>query len=104
MQQNFLEICFYLEDTQVAQEVHQRGPVGPTRHQGAPWWVVGPTGTPSTASQLYKYSNIPETLGESRDKSFHNHKFQNHEIQSRALFRHLVGGGNDHDVGERCRK
>ena len=43
--------------------------MGPTRLQGAleapsaPWWVVGPTRGISIASQLYKYSNISETLG-----------------------------------------
>ena len=55
--------------------------MGPTRHSGAPWWVVGLTGISSTASQLYKYPKIPETLGESRHQSFHRRKFQNHEIQ-----------------------
>ena len=102
MHRNFSEDFFFLEDTQEAQDVHQRGPVGPTRHQGAPgspgtpWWVVGPTGTPSTASQLYKYSDIPETIGESMKHNSSCRKFQNHEIQSRALFRHSVGGEHDH--------
>ena len=40
---------------------HQGAPGGP----GAPWWVVPTTGAPRTASLLYKYPNIPETLRES---------------------------------------
>ena len=39
---------------------HQGAPGGP----GAPWWVVPTSGAPRTASLLYKYPNIPETLGE----------------------------------------
>ena len=102
MPRNFLENFFWTKDTQGAKEVHGRRPVGPTRHQGAlegpgaPWWVVGPTGGFSTNYQLYKYSRIPQTLGESRDQSFHSRKFQNHEIQSRGLFQHSAGGGNVH--------
>ena len=47
---------------------------GSTTHQGAPggrsapWWVVPTSGGPWTDSLLYKYPNIPETLG-SRQKS-----------------------------------
>ena len=37
---------------------HQGAPGGP----GAPWWVVPTSGAPGTASLLYKYTNIPETL------------------------------------------
>ena len=37
---------------------HQGAPGGP----GAPWWVVPTSGAPRTASLLYKYHNIPETL------------------------------------------
>ena len=102
MPQNFLEIFFWTKDTQGAKEVHERRPMGPTRHQGVPeapgvpWWVVGPTRGFSTTSQLYKYSDIPETLGESPKHNSSCRKFQNHEIQSRALFRHLAGGEHDH--------
>ena len=102
MQRNFLEIFFYPEDTQEAQDVHKRGPVGPTRHQSTqgppcvPWWIVGPIGAPSTASQLYKYSNILETLGESTKHNSSHRKFQNHEIQSRGLLRHSAGDVKDH--------
>ena len=39
-------------------------PEGGTTHQGAPWWVVPTSGAPRTASLLYKYPNIPKTLGE----------------------------------------
>ena len=93
---------FCPEETQGGQEVGQRRTVGPTRHQGVPkapgvpWWVVGPTGGFSTDLQLYKYSKIPETLGESTKYFFRRRKFQNHEIQSGGLFRHSAGGGNDH--------
>ena len=41
--------------------IHQGAPGGP----GAPWWVVPTSGAPWTDSLLYKYPNIPETLGES---------------------------------------
>jgi hypothetical protein len=102
MPRNLLKNFFYPEDTQGAKEAHGRRPVGPTRHQGAPgslgvlWWIVEPTGSFSTDIHLYKYSKIPKTLGESRKYSFRRRKFQNHEIQSRGLFRHSAGGGNDH--------
>ena len=50
---------------------------------GAPWWVV-PTSTAShTTSLLYKYPNIPETLGESTKINSSHRKFQKHQIQSR---------------------
>ena len=42
---------------------HQGAPGG----TGAPWWVVPTSGAPLTASLLYKYPNIPETLWESRN-------------------------------------
>ena len=46
-------------------------PEGGTTHlgalggPGAPRWVVPTSGAPRTASLLYKYPNIPKTLGES---------------------------------------
>ena len=43
----------------------------------------GAHGVSCTASQLYKYPNIPETLGESTKHNSSCRKFQNHEIQSR---------------------
>ena len=61
---------FGLEDIQWAKEVPKREPEVSTRHQGAPggpgapWWVVPTSGDPRTASLLYKYPNIPKTLGE----------------------------------------
>ena len=67
-----LEVVFGPEDIQWAKEVHQRRPAEPSRHQGvphapgAPWWVVGPMGGFSTASQLYMYYNTTETLEEQR--------------------------------------
>ena len=62
---------------------HQVAPGGP----GAPWWVVRTSGAPRTASLLYKYPNIPETLGESMKYSSNHHRFQNHQIQSRHHLR-----------------
>ena len=96
------EDFFWQEETSEASSGHEKMLVGPTRHQGTPgafgasWWVVGPMGIASNYLQLYKYSKIPKTLGEST-KHFSSHrKFQNHEIQSGGLFRHSAGGGNDH--------
>ena len=90
------------EDNSGAKEAPEGRPVEPTRHQGTPGglgtprWVVGPTGVSSTASQLYKYPNIAETLGESTKHNSSRRKSQNHEIQSRALFRHSDGAEHDH--------
>ena len=39
---------------------HQGAPGGP----GVPWWVVPTSSAPRTFSLLYKYPNIPVTLGE----------------------------------------
>ena len=58
---------------------HQGAPGGP----GAPWWVVPTSGAPRTASLLYKYPNIPETLGESTKINSSRRRVQNHQIQSR---------------------
>ena len=71
---------------------------GSTTHQGAPggpdapWWAMPTSGAPRTASLLYKYPNIPKTLGESTKFYSRRRKFQNHGIQYRALFRHSIGG------------
>ena len=40
-------------------------------------------GCPRTASLLYKYPNIPKTLGESTKYSSSRRRVQNHQIQSR---------------------
>ena len=59
---------------------------GSTTHQGVPrtpWWVVRTSGAPGTASLLYKYPNILETLGESTKINSNCHRVQNHQIQSR---------------------
>ena len=62
---------------------------GSTTHQGAlggpgaPRWVVPTSGTPWTASLLYKYPNILETLGESMKINCSRRRVQNHQIQSR---------------------
>ena len=58
---------------------HQGPPGGP----GAPWWVVPTSGASRTASLLYKYPNIPETLGESTKNNSSRRKFQKPHIQSR---------------------
>ncbi len=77
------------EDIQWAKEVPRREREVSTRHQGAPggpgapWWVVPTPGVPRTDSLLYKYPNIPETLGESTKINSSRRKFQNHQIQSR---------------------
>ena len=64
-------------------------PEGGTTHQGAPggpcvpWWAVPTSGAPRTASLLYKYPNILETLGESTKINSSCRRVQNHQIQSR---------------------
>ena len=86
---NFLEIFSGPEDTQWAKEVPERWAVESTTHQcaqggpGAPWWVVPSTGPLSTASDAYKFPNIPKTLGESTKHNSSRRKFQNLEIQSK---------------------
>ena len=70
---------------------------GRTRFPGAPRWVVGPTGVSTTTSQLYKYPNIPETLGERQKHNSSHLKFQNYDIQSKTLFWHPARG--EHDQG-----
>ena len=57
---------------------------------GAPWWVVPTSGAPRTASLLYKYPNIPETLGESTKNNFSRCRFQNHEIQSNTIMEGFI--------------
>ena len=62
---------FGLEDNQWAEEAPGGRSKGSTTHQGAPggpgapWWVVPTSVAPRTASLLYKYPNILETLGDS---------------------------------------
>jgi hypothetical protein len=80
-QRNFLEIFFGPEDIQRTEEVPERGPkVGSTHHgtleaHGAPWWVMPSSEASHTASLLYKYPNIPETLGESTKINSSHRKF-----------------------------
>jgi hypothetical protein len=50
----------------------ERTPGGP----GAPRWVVPTSDTSRIASLLYKYPNIPETLGESTKINSNRRKFQ----------------------------
>ena len=86
---NFLENFFGPEDTCWAKEVPKGGSEGSITHlgvpggPGVPWWVVPTSVASRTASLLYKYPNIPETLGESTKINSSRRKFQNHQIQSR---------------------
>ena len=89
MQQNFLWIFSGPEDTRWAEEVLEGCSEGSTAHQGAPGgpgtprWVMPTSMASRTASLLYKYPNIPETLGESTKINSSRRKFQNHQIQSK---------------------
>ena len=81
---------FYgLEGTQRALVAPEGSPEEGTTHQGvlvgpgAPWWVVPSLLASRTASLLYKYPNIPETLGELTKINSSSRKFQNRQIQSR---------------------
>ena len=56
-----LEDFFGPEESQWAKEVPRGLLEGSSTHKGAP----GGPGAPKTASFLYKYHNISETLGES---------------------------------------
>ena len=52
-----------------------------TTHRGtlgaqAPWWVVPTSAAFRTTTLLYKYPNIPETLGESTKINPSRRKFQ----------------------------
>ena len=77
------------EDIQWAGEAPGGYSEGSTTHQGAPgcpgapWWVVPTMVASCTASFLYKYPNILETLGESTKINSSRHRVQNHQIQSR---------------------
>src|SRR4051812_32052607 len=57
-------------------------PPGHAGGPGAPWWVVPTSGAPRTASLLYKYHNIPETLEQASKYSSSPRRVQNHQIQS----------------------
>ena len=88
MQRNFLWI-FMDQTTPNGPEKHLGVPRGGTTHQGtpgglgAPRWVVPTSVASRTASLLYKYPNILETLGDSTKINSSRRKFQNHQIQSR---------------------
>ena len=62
-------------------------PPGRARRPRSPWWVVPTLGAPRTASLLYKYPNIPETLEVSTKYSSSRRRVQNHQIQSRHHLR-----------------
>ena len=89
MPRNFTEIFYGPEERYWALVVPGGSPKEGTTHQGAPggpgapWWVMPTSGAPWTASLLYKYPNIPETLGGSTEINSSRRKFQNHQIQSR---------------------
>ena len=91
-QRNFLWIFFGPEDIQWVRNTPEGSSEGSTTHQGAPGGpgappAVVPTFVASrTASLLYKYPNILETLGTKINSSCR--KFQKHQIQSR----HHLGG------------
>ena len=77
------------EDNQWAEEAPGGCSEGTTPHQGAlggpgaPWWVLPTSGAPRIASLLYKYPNIPETLGESTKINSSRLRVQKHQNQSR---------------------
>ena len=80
---------FGLEDIKWAEEACGGCSEGSTTHQGAPGgpsaprWVVPTSGAPRTPSLLYKYPNMPETIGESTKYSSSCRRVRNHQIQSR---------------------
>ena len=84
MQRNFLWIFSGPGDTWRAKKVPEGSSEGSTTHQGAPRgpgaprWVVPTSVASHTAYFLYKYPNIPETLGESMEINSSRRKFQNH--------------------------
>ena len=86
---NFLEIFSGPEDTQWSKEVLGEWAEETTTHQGVPggpdvpWWVVPSSGPLSTASDAYKFPNIPKTRRESTKNRSSRCKFQNLEIQSK---------------------
>jgi hypothetical protein len=89
MKQKFLWILSMPEDNRGSEEVPERKPEVGNTHQAAPEGpgaargVLAPSMLRSTASLLYKYSKIPETLEESMKNNSSRRKFQNHQIQSR---------------------
>ena len=89
MPRNFMMIFYGPKGRQCALVAPRGCPEGGTTHQGVPggpsvpWWVVPTSGTPRTASLLYKYHNIPETLEQATKYASSRRRFQNHQIQSR---------------------
>ena len=86
---NFLEIFLDQKTPSGPKKCHKGGlwRAQPTRARqgapGVPWWVVPSTGPLCTASDAYKFPNIPKTLGESTKHNSSRRKFQNLEIQSK---------------------
>ena len=61
--------------------VPRRGqPTRARQEAQAPWWLVPTSGAPRTASLLYKYPNIPETIRELTEFSSSRRRVQNHQI------------------------
>ena len=69
------------QKTQNGPKKYQRGALRGA--QRVPRWVIPTSMASRTASLLYKYPNIPETLGESTKYSSSRRRVQNHQIQSR---------------------
>ena len=96
MPRQFTMIFSGTEGTQRALVVPRGSPKEGTIHLGAPGgpgasrWVVPTSGAPWTASLLYKYPNVPKTLGTSTKYSSSRRRVQNHQIQSR----HHLGWGS----------
>ena len=95
MPRNFTENSYGPKGTQRALAAPGGCSEESTTHQGARRprrALVGcPTsGAPRTASLIYKYPNIPETLGESMKINSSHRRVQNHQIQSR----HHLGWGS----------
>jgi len=86
MPRNFTEIFYGPEGICWALDAPRGSPEEGTTHQGAlggpcaSWWVLPTSGAPRTASLLYKYPNILETLGESMKYSSSRRRVQNHQI------------------------
>ena len=89
MPRNFTEIFYGPEGRSWALVAPGGSPEEGTAHQGAPggpgipWWGVPTSVVSPTASFLYKYPNIPETLGDSTKINSSRRRVQNHQIQSR---------------------
>ena len=87
MQQNFTEIFEGPDGRYWALVAPGGSPGEGTTHQGGTKRPRRHLGCPRTASLLYKYPNIPKTLGESKKYWSSRRRVQNHQIQSRHHLR-----------------